>query len=55
MTSNSDPEQLSELQLLHKEYELILERTEDPEEQLRLRRILEELKTCILRMQSSAS
>lgn len=54
MTAHNDPEQLSELRLLLQEYELMLQRTDDPEEQLRVRRILNELKSCILRLESAS-
>lgn len=46
------PDNLADLYLLCREYEATLQVTSDPEEQWRLRRILQELRTCILNMQN---
>jgi hypothetical protein len=45
-------EHLPELYLLCREYEATLQVTTDPEEQQRLRRILEELRASILRLEN---
>lgn len=50
-----DPEQLSELYQLRREYESALFMASDPEEQRRLRQIIRELEACILQIEDGRS
>ena len=53
MSEVDHSEELRELYLLHREYEATLAVTTLPDEQWRLRKILLELRGCILRIESS--
>jgi hypothetical protein len=52
LPAKHNADRLPELYLLCREYEATLQVTTNPEEQRRLRRILQELRACILRIEN---
>jgi len=52
VAANHDPDQLGEICMLMREYEASLLVSCDPEEQRRLRRILTELRACVVNMEN---
>ena len=54
MTVGRDPEMIPELYALIREYEAAIQVSCDPEEQCRLRRILHELRACVMELENIA-